>query len=257
MINISDAAKILLEAEDNRRACEPLTSVLGPLDMNTAYAIQRETLKRRLARGEKLIGLKLGLTSRAKQIQMKVDVPIIAWLTDAMLVRDARLPANRLIHPRVEPEIVFDMGTKLKGPGVDADTARKAVATVRGGIEIIDSRFANFSFTLTDVIADNASAAGVVLGDRTIPTSEIDLINEQCSFEVDGKVVASATGAACLGDPAHALATAANLLASSGIQIESGWTIMTGGLTEAAQIKPENTVKTIFAHLGEIRINGG
>ncbi len=155
----------LLSCELERRTRPPFTDDWPTLDMATAYAVQDETLRRRLARGEHLIGVKLGLTSRAKQQRMNVSTPLVAWLTDAMVLAVGEpVPQSALIHPRVEPEIVFVMKHRLQGPGVTAATALAAVDRVFAGAEIIDSRYQEFRFTLPDVAADNASTGAFVIG---------------------------------------------------------------------------------------------
>src|SRR5229473_7945971 len=152
------AASVLLEAEESRTDRGPITDEWPELDLETAYAVQDETLRRRLDRGERLIGVKLGLTSRAKQRRMNIASPLTAWLTDAMVLPAGDpVPQDRLIHPRAEPEIVFVMRDRLAGPGVTAATALAAVGSVHGGVEVIDSRYRDFRFTLPDVVADNVN----------------------------------------------------------------------------------------------------
>jgi 2-oxo-3-hexenedioate decarboxylase len=254
---IDEAASTLLEAEASRQDRPALTDD-APLDLQTAYAVQDETLARRLARGENLVGLKLGLTSRAKQQRMNVSSPLTAWLTDAMVLpAGAPVPRDALIHPRAEPELVFVMGERLAGPGVTAATAMQAVATVHAGIEIIDSRFTDFRFTLPDVVADNASAAAYVTGPIGLPPAALDLSLEACLLEVDGRVVDSATGAAVQGHPGEALALAANALAERGLAIEAGWVVLTGGMTDAVMVEPGAKVAAHFTHLGSVVVNGG
>ena len=251
---VSSAAEILLAAEAARATCPQLTSRWPALDVATAYAIQKETLRRRLARGERLVGIKLGLTSKAKQVQMNVSTSTLAWLTSAMRLEEGTLAPDVAAHPRAEPEIVFTMGRALKGPGVTAAAALSAVAEVRAGIELLDSRYADFRFTLPDVIADNASSRGFILGRTALAPSALDLTAEACVLRINGQVVAEATGAAVLGDPAQALAWAANALAERGHAIEAGWVVMTGGLTDAVQIQPGAEIAASFAHLGTVTI---
>lgn len=251
---VASAAEILLAAEETRTTCPQLTSRWPALDVATAYAIQEETLRRRLARGEQLVGIKLGLTSKAKQVQMNVSTPTLAWLTSAMCLDEGILPAGVAGHPRAEPEIVFTMGHGLKGPGVTAQAALSAVAEVRAGIELLDSRYANFRFTLADVVADNASSRGFVLGSTVLVPSALDLAAEACVLQVNGQAVAEATGSAVLGNPAQALAWAANALAERGHAIEAGWVVMTGGLTDAVQVPPGAEITASFARLGTVTI---
>ncbi|HEY0949506.1 2-keto-4-pentenoate hydratase [Nocardioides sp.] len=255
---IETVAEELLTCEAERRDRPPFTDEWPGLDVPTAYAIQDLTLQRRLDRGERLIGVKLGLTSRAKQQRMGVDRPFVAWLTDAMVLPAGRpVPQERLIHPRVEPEIVFVMGERLEGPGVGPDEALAGVAQVYGGAEVIDSRYADFRFRAGDVVADNASSGAFVIGSVGLAPDRLDLAAETVDLEVDGAVVDSATGAAVLGHPAQALALAANELAVRGRAIEAGWLVLTGGMTDAVPAAPGVVVECHFAHLGSVRLHGG
>jgi 2-oxo-3-hexenedioate decarboxylase len=256
--DVQRAVRVLLDAEGSVTARGPITAQWPDLDLRTAYTVQDAALRQRLRRGEILIGVKLGLTSRAKQIRMGIDSPSLAWLTDAMVLPAGEpLPRKRLIHPRAEPEIVFVMGERLAGPGVTAATAMRAVASVYGGIEIIDSRYQDFSFTLADAVADNSSSGRFVLGPVGRSVDGLDLFHEACLLEVGGRVVDSATGAAVQGHPAEALALAANTLAERGLAIEAGWIVLTGGMTDAVHVTPGARVAAHFSTLGTVTIAGG
>ena len=255
---VDRAAAALLTAEEGRADREPLTGEWPGLDVATAYAVQDETLRRRLDRGEHLVGVKLGLTSRAKQQRMNVAAPLTAWLTDAMVLpAGAPVPQERLIHPRAEPEIVFIVRERLAGPGVTAAPALAAVSTVYGGVEVIDSRYRDFRFTLPDVVADNGSSGCFAVGPVGLPPAMLDLALEACLVEVDGQITDSATGAAVQGHPAEALALAANDLARRGHAIEPGWIVLTGGMTDAVPIPPGAKVAIHFTHLGSVQLSGG
>ena len=232
-----------------------LTETWPDLDLATAYAIQDEALRLRQERGETLVGVKLGLTSRAKQQRMGITEPLLAWLTDAMVL-PAGAPVPQLIHPRAEPELVFVMGERLAGPGVTAATALGAVSHVYGGIEIIDSRYRDYQFTLPDVVADNASSALFGVGPVGLAPSEVDLSLEAALLEVDGQIVDTATGAAVQGHPAEALALAANALAARGLALEPGWLVLTGGMTDAVPLRSGSRVAAHFSHLGSVTITG-
>lgn len=248
------AAAELSRAERNRADRPPLSADWPELDVATGYAIQDEVVCRRVETGgETVIGVKLGLTSAAKQRQMGVDSPLTGWLTDAMaLPAGTAVPIGELIHPRVEPEIVFVLGRRLTGPGVTAATALAAVATVHGGLEILDSRYEDFRFTLPDVVADNGSAARFVVGPDGLPPAQLDLTVEGCLLEVDGAITDTATGAAVQGHPAEALALAANALARRRIALEPGWIVLTGGMTDAVPLRPGHRVAAHFTHLGTV-----
>lgn len=252
------AATELLRAEDTRTHRGLLSAEWPDLDPDTAYRIQDRTLTARLQRGEKIVGIKLGLTSRAKQERMNVDQPLVAWLTDAMMLTACEpIPRDRLIRPRVEPEIVLVLGRRLRGPDVTRETAMAAVATVHGGLEVIDSRYADYQFTFPDVIADNASSGAFVTGSVVLRPGDLDLAAEACELRVDGALVDSATGAAVLGHPGEALALAANILARRGLALDSGWIVLTGGLTDAVPAEPGVRVTATFAHLGSVELDGG
>ncbi|HNM97908.1 MAG TPA: fumarylacetoacetate hydrolase family protein [Marmoricola sp.] len=258
MWTVESVAAELLACEAERREREPFTDVWPELDLDTGYEIQDRNLQARLHRGEKLIGVKLGLTSRAKQERMGVHFPFVAWLTDAMLLPAGDpVPQDRLIHPRIEPEIVFVMGRGLEGPGVSAAEALAAVETVYAGAEIIDSRYKDFRFKAGDVAADNASSGFFVTGPVSVRPDQIDLAMEGVLVGVDGAIVYSATGAAVQGHPAEALALAANDLSRRGHSIEPGWIVLTGGMTDAVFAPPGSAVSCEFTTLGSVHINGG
>ena len=252
-MNVREAASALLAAAGT--VTDPLTDTWPDLDVETAYAIQDEALRLRRARGETLIGLKLGLTSRAKQERMGIDAPLLAWLTDAMVL-PAGAPVPRLIHPRVEPELVFVLGTELRGPGVTAATALAAVSRVYGGVEVIDSRYTDYRFTLPDAVADNGSSACFSVGPVGVSPERLDLSLEAALLEVDGQIVDTATGAAVQGHPAEALALAANVLGARGLALEPGWLVLTGGMTDAVELRPGSRVAAHFTNLGSLTISG-
>ncbi|MCR6484409.1 fumarylacetoacetate hydrolase family protein [Amycolatopsis sp. OK19-0408] len=249
-MNVREAAAALLGTTSER---SPLSEDWPGLDVDTAYAIQDEALRLRRERGETLIGLKLGLTSRAKQQRMGIDAPLLAWLTDAMVL-PAGVPVPSLIHPRAEPELVFVLGRRLAGPGVTAASALAAVDRVYGGIEVIDSRYADYRFTLPDAVADNGSSAFFSVGPVGLPPSSLDLSLEAALLEVDGQIVDTATGAAVQGHPAEALALAANALGARGLALEPGWLVLTGGMTDAVPLNPGTRVAAHFSHLGSITL---
>ena len=144
----------------------------------------------------------------------------------------------------------------LSGPGITADDVFDATAQVVGGIEVIDSRFEKFSFTLADVIADNTSAARVVLGSDGIAARDADLRTLGCLFEVDGQVTGTATGAALLGDPAACVAMLANHLGKHGQKLEAGWLVMAGAATDAQPLAAGTTATASYSHLGSVTVTG-
>ncbi|MEZ5218576.1 MAG: fumarylacetoacetate hydrolase family protein [Ilumatobacteraceae bacterium] len=254
---VGECADIVQGAVQARTAMGRLTERFPELDLAAAYDVQDEITDRRVAAGEVVIGAKLGLTSRAKQVQMNCTEPMYGMLFSGS-VHPAGDPivVDSLIHPRVEPEIVFVMGDSLAGPGVTAADVLAAVKHVGCGLEIIDSRYADFSFTAADVVADNTSEARFVLGPTMIPPDGIDLSLVGLLLEVDGVQVATASGAATMGHPAEAVAMLANHLGARGKRIEAGWVILTGGLTAAVPLNPGTHVTATYGHLGQVTVRG-
>ena len=256
--DVASVAAELLRCEDERLARSPFSDEWPELDLETGYQIQDLNLEARLNRGETLVGVKLGLTSKAKQQRMGVHVPFVAWLTDVMMLPAGDpVPQSTLIHPRVEPEIVFLMGERLSGPGVGCARALGAVQLAYGGAEVIDSRYEDFRFTAGDVVADNASSGAFVTGPVGVPPADLDLSLEAVLLEVDGAVVDSATGAAVQGHPGQALALAANELARRRLAIQAGWVVLTGAMTDAVPAPPGACVAMHFTHLGSVFVDGG
>jgi 2-oxo-3-hexenedioate decarboxylase len=254
-------AEELLAAVDERREVEAISRRIdSPLPIEDAYAIQAALLERLLGRGQQVVGAKLGLTSIAKQQQMNVDEPCYGWVLDHSLlpVVDgvASVAVDELIHPRVEPELVFVLAEDLAGPGVTADDVLDATARVVGGIEVIDSRYRAFSFTLPDVVADNTSAARVAIGTDGIEPRGVDLRDIECHFEIDGRVAGSATGAALLGDPAGCVAMLANHLGRHGLSLRAGWVIPAGAPTDAQPVSRGTTATARYSHLSTVSVRG-
>jgi 2-oxo-3-hexenedioate decarboxylase len=218
-----------------------------------AYRIQAASIERRLVRGERRIGMKMGFTSRAKMIQMGVHDMIWGRLTDAMIVEEGgSLEIGRFVHPRVEPEIAFLIGTPLAGV-VTVAQAHASLAGVAAAMEIIDSRYENFKFSLTDVIADNASSSGLVLGRWNPPVTDIANLGVVMSF--DGQPVQIGSSAAILGNPLRALVTAARLVAEAGEMLSPGDIVLAGAATSAEALSPGVHVRLEVQSLGTVEFS--
>lgn len=254
--DVHQVAAAIAVAEAERTALPPFTDSVE-LSEPAAYEVQALTVAGRVARGERVIGAKLGLTSAAKQRTMQVDQPLYGWLTDAMhLPLGEPVPRARLIHPRVEPEIAFVLGRELRGPATVADVLA-ATEGVCVALEVIDSRYAGFRFRLPDVVADNASAAAFVLGGTLRAPSQLDdLRTLGCVLTRDGEVVATAAGAAVLGHPAAAVAWLATRLAARGESLPAGSLVLSGALTDAVPIGDGTTVCAEVEGLGSVEVRG-
>lgn len=248
-------AEELYRADIERRDRDPFTDEWPSFNVEIAYRVQSRLIAKRTAAGSSVVGAKLGLTSLAKQERMGISSPITGWLTDDMLLsQSSPLPIGSLIHPRIEPEIVFTMGRRLEGPHVTATSALEAVESVRAGFEIIDSRYKDFRFQLPDVVADNASSSRFFLGLERCDPIDVDLAAEECILSIDGDPVDSATGAAIQGHPAEALAHAVNALAGRGVAIEPGWIVLTGGMTDAVLMSSDQQITAQFSNLGSLTV---
>ncbi|GEL20666.1 2-keto-4-pentenoate hydratase [Pseudonocardia asaccharolytica] len=249
-VNTADLAARLAKAVADRTAIDQLSGEFGELDLATGYAVQREL---RTAAGP-LVGWKLGLTSRAKQAQVGVSDPIYGFLAGAnALDLGAPLDTGNLIQPRCEPEIVFMLGRDLAGPHVTAADVIAASAGVAVGIEVIDSRYRDYRFTMADVVADNTSAGRFVVG-APVPPAGIDLRLVGVVLERNGEVVATASGAASLGHPAAAVAWLVRRLAADGEGLHAGEIVFSGGLTAAAPVTAGDVVVASIDRLGTVEL---
>ncbi|MYV96749.1 fumarylacetoacetate hydrolase family protein [Streptomyces sp. SID3343] len=250
--DVAALAATLDEATLAHRTTDRLTDTTD-LDLPTAYRVQRAVIERRIARGEALVGVKMGFTSRAKMIQMGVDDVIWGLLTDAMLVEEGGvLDLAGHIHPRIEPEIAFLIGSPLSGTITPVEAVR-AIAGVAVAYEVLDSRYANFDFTLPDVIADNASASGFGVGTWHDPDT-LDLGNLGLLVEIDGRPVATGSSAAILGNPLRSLIAAARLAAEAGIELRPGWVVLAGAATAAMPLPKGAHVRVSAAGLGRAEV---
>jgi 2-oxo-3-hexenedioate decarboxylase len=248
-------AEYLLNAADRRVECQAIVAQVGALRTDDAYDIQDALVALRVARGEKIIGAKLGLTSVAKQQQMGVTEPCYGWVFDSGLLASDDVPVSHLIHPRVEPEFVFTMAQDVSGSNVSAHDILDATAQVMGGIEVIDSRYEKFKFTLADVIADNTSAAMMRVG-VGIASRAADLTIAGCTFEIDGEVTGTATGAALLGDPAACMAGLVAHLHKRGRKLEAGWVVLAGAATDAQTLGIGTVASARYSAFPTVRVQG-
>jgi 2-oxo-3-hexenedioate decarboxylase len=244
---VDELAGRLDEAAQAANAISQLAAAAG-LDADAAYAVQAALVERRLARGERLVGLKMGLTSRAKMAQVGVDEVIWGRLTDGMRVPDrGTVDVGAYIHPRVEPEVAF-LIDRAPEAGEPVESFADAVRAVAPAIELIDSRYANFTFSLPDVIADNTSAAGFVIGPwQPVPAG---LDNLGVLLEVDGRVVQVGSTAAILGDPRRALSEGVRLAGRHGVRLAEGWVFLAGAATAAVPLRPGAHVRAVVENLG-------
>lgn len=222
----------------------------GTLSLSEAYEIQRASIARRLGRGERRVGVKMGFTSRAKMVQMGLSDVIWGRLTDAMQLEEGtNVEHSRFVHPRVEPELAFLLKKPLAGRVTGAE-ALAAVEAIAPALELIDSRYQDFKFTLPEVIADNASSSAFVVGGWHTPST--DFRNLGLVMSIDGRTVQIGSTAALLGDPLRSLVAAARVSAAAGEPLEAGWIVLAGGATPAEWIRPGQHISMRMQGLGSV-----
>ena len=254
-----DAASAAAELHAARLAgvtIPTLTSRWDGMTRDDAYAVQAAGIDLRIADGETVIGGKLGFTSAAMRRAMGVDSPNYGWLTDAMLLADGIAPPDAFVHPKVEPEIAFWLAEDLVAP-VTVEDVLAATATVAPCLEVVDSRYDGFRFKLDDNIADDSTAAGLVLGEP-VPLDELvergrpaDLRPLGVVLSVDDHVVHTAAGAAAHDHPAAAVAWMVN---NCDAPLRAGHVVISGGLTGPPDLLPGSTITAEFAHLGSVSL---
>jgi 2-keto-4-pentenoate hydratase len=229
-------------ARRDRVGCDPISSTVG-LDLDDAYAIQRAGTELRVARGEKIVGWKLGYTSLAMRAQMGIDHPNFGPLTDAMLLAHDDAVSASLIQPRVEPEIGLRLAQPLTGE-VSLDDVMGAIGEAFACLEVVDSVYPDYRFRLEDNTADGSSAAQVVVGPalrRLDSLESVDVV-----LRHNGETVGSALGSAASGHPAAGVVWLVAQLARRGRQLRAGDIVITGGLTRAVPLEFGDHVEAVF-----------
>jgi 2-oxo-3-hexenedioate decarboxylase len=243
-------AQVLDEALLGRREIPPLTTTHGDFDLETAYSVQRLGLQLRSARGERVVGFKMGFTSEAKRVQMSLGSPIYGYLTDAMRVHGA-VRVDGGVHPKIEPEIAFVTGRELKG-NVTRDEALRACVGVAPALEMLDSRFTGFRyFSLPDVVADDCSSWRFALGDLQPPCDVADL---RMRMSIDGRVVQEAQSSAISGHPADSLVQLCAMLALHGQALPAGSIVLAGAATAAEPLRAGMRVLLEVESLGTVEV---
>ncbi|MBT3047582.1 MAG: 2-oxo-3-hexenedioate decarboxylase [Candidatus Thiodiazotropha sp.] len=250
---IEELADYLEGCELEAREATKITDRYPGMDFDDAYAIQYAIRRRKLARGNRLSGLKVGLTSRAKMKQMGVETPIYGFLMDYFdRPEGGEIETDQLIHPKVEAELAFVTKAPLKGPGCHIGNVLAATDFVIPAVEIIDSRYENFRFDLASVIADNCSSSRYVLGGQMADPADVDMRSFGVVMERNGEVAELGAGAAVLGHPAASVALLANMLGERGEEIPAGTLVLTGGITAAVAMERGDCLNVRYQGLGSV-----
>lgn len=241
-------ADLLYTALRERRTVPPLIATHPDLTIDDAYAISLGALARRQADGERVIGKKIGVTSKAVQDMLGVHQPDFGFLTDRMWIEgDIAVAAEGLIAPRAEAEIAFLLKAPLNGPGVTAADVLAATAAIAPCFEIVDSRIDDWKIGIVDTVADNASCGVFVLGAERLDPAGLDLPNLHVAVTKNGAPLSEGYGHAVQGDPAQAVAWLANTLGAYGVTLDAGDVILSGSLVPLAPAAPGDRFDMILS----------
>jgi len=249
-------ARELRTAETTRRAVEPVAPRNPGMDVDDAYRVQLLIIGERLAGGARVVGHKVGLSSKAMQQMMGVDEPDYGHLLSDMALReDVPVEASRYLLPRVEPEVGFVLGADLPGEGCTEQDVLDATEAVAPALELIDSRIAEWRIGLVDTIADNASSAGFVLGEARVKPADVDLRDIPVTMWRGSEQVGVGRSDAVLGNPVTSVAWLARKVASFGVRLEAGHVILPGSCTRAVDARPGDLFRADFGPLGPVSLS--
>jgi 2-oxopent-4-enoate/cis-2-oxohex-4-enoate hydratase len=245
----------LYQALVDAKTVRPLTERHPDITIEDAYQIQKQLMKLRLAAGERVIGKKIGVTSKAVMNMLGVYQPDFGYLTDGMVYNEGQaIPMSRLIQPKAEGEIAFVLKKTLKGPGISSADVLAATEGVMACFEIVDSRIHDWKIKIQDTVADNASCGVFVLGDRLVDPRDVDLNTCGMVLEKNGDIVATGAGAAALGAPANAVAWLANTLGRLGIALEAGEVVMSGSLAIMVPVAAGDNLRVTIGGIGSCSV---
>jgi 2-keto-4-pentenoate hydratase len=253
------AADLLWAAERDLAPVDPLTETFPGIDVVDAYEVQLINIRRKLAAGARVRGHKVGLSSPVMQQMMGVDEPDYGHLLDSMVLSggEVPIPAGKYCYPRIEVEIGYILGSALPGADCTEEDVLAATEYIVPSLELIDSRITNWQIKLPDTIADNASSAGVILGDaRRTPAelarSGVDIANIDAVLYAGNQEVARGNTSAVLGNPTWCVAWLARKVADFGVKLEAGHLIIPGSCTRAIDATPGTSFRAEFAGLGTV-----
>lgn len=258
---IDAAAADLLEAEAQRRQIGLLSRRFPAITLDDSYAIQSAQMQRKLGQGRRILGWKIGLTSKAMQDALGIDTPDSGVLYDDMNFADGtRIPADRFIQPRIEAEIAFIMKAPLSGE-VTRDEVLRATEAVAPAIEILDTRLlrkdpeTGQSRVIFDTVADNAANAGIVLGAQRHAPDAFDLRRVGAIVKKDAQVVATGLGAAVLDDPVTGLVWLSRRMGQYGQRIEAGQVVLSGSFIGPVECPSGTQIHADYGAFGSVAVS--
>jgi 2-oxopent-4-enoate/cis-2-oxohex-4-enoate hydratase len=239
----------------SRVTVEPLTAREPDITIDDAYGISRRLLERRLADGEKIVGKKIGVTSKVVQRALDVHQPDFGWLTNRMRYDDGEMPIGReLIQPRAEGEIAFLLKRDLRGPGVTPADVVAATECVMACFEVVDSRIHDWKIRIQDTVADNASSGLFTVGREAVDPKRVDFVTCGMVVEKNGEIISTGAGAAALGSPLICVAWLANTLGAYDVPLEAGEVILSGSLVPLEPVRPGDHMRVRIGGIGAAEV---
>jgi 2-oxopent-4-enoate/cis-2-oxohex-4-enoate hydratase len=251
-LRVDELGDELYRALRSREPVEPLTAREPALTIEDAYLISRRLIDRRVSDGERIIGKKIGVTSKVVQRALDVHQPDFGWLTDRMRYESgAELPIGReLIQPRAEGEIAFLLQRDLVGPGVTPADVVAATEHVVACFEIVDSRIRDWKIRIQDTVADNASSGLFALGQEAADPRSVDFFTCGIVVEKNGEIISTGAGAAALGSPLTCVAWLANTMSRFGVPLHAGEIVLSGSLVPLEPVRPGDRMRCTIGGIG-------
>ena len=247
-------ADILVQAQNEHKQATPFSQTFPNITIEDSYAISADVAQRKIKAGAKLIGHKVGLTSKAMQRSSMIDEPDYGYILDDQMIGDgAKVLHSNFCKPRVEVELAFIMGKRLEGPGVGLADVLRATEYVIPAIEIVDARLAD-PRKIVDTVADNGAAAGIALGGRPVGPMDVDLRWVGGIMYKNSEIEETGLAAGVLGHPALGVAWLANKLGQHGVTLEPGNLVLAGSFTRVVHDKKGDTLHADFGALGGIAL---
>lgn len=241
----------LYEALTAGKTVSPLTSRGFDITIEDAYHIQQRMLARRIEKGEKVVGKKIGVTSKAVMNMLGVGQPDFGYLLDGMVYNEGEsIPMDTLIQPKAEGEIAFLLNKDLMGPGLTAADILAATEGVMACFEIVDSRIQDWKIKIQDTVADNASCGVFVLGDKLVDPKKVDLSMCGMVLEKNGEIVVTGAGAATMASPVNAMVWLANTLGRLGIGLNAGDIVLSGALGAMVPVQAGDSLRCTIGGIG-------
>lgn len=255
-MTIKELADHLAKAHEMGQGVQPIISIKPDITIDEAYHVQLETIDREISKGARIVGKKIGLTSKAVQNALGVDEPDYGHLLNTMVIENGgTVPAGTLLQAKVEGEIAFILKTELKGPNVTPEEVLAATDYVVPALEIVDSRVKDWKITLADTVADNASSGLYVLGDKRVKIADVDLKKVEMSLYKNEELENTGIGTATLGDPAICVAWLANKLSQYDITLKPGEVILSGALSAMVVAESGDYFQATFSEFGEVSVH--